>query len=84
MKCLTGIAIPDVFECGDRAMKVLFKQIPPNSGSNVNLALIASLHGMKIVRNSALPKNEIHMVSYRAKAGQTVRTLHKIFNLEVS
>ena len=83
MKCLTGIAIPDVFECGERAHAVLLSKMPPKTDVENALAIL-SMAGMKIVENAALPKNEIHAVSYRREGGQTVRTLHKIFNLEVS
>ncbi len=83
MKCLTGVAMPDTFECGEKALGVLLSKMPAKADVE-NILSILSMAGMKIVENAALPKNEIHAVSYRTEGGQTVRTLRKIFNLEVS
>ena len=74
--------LPDTFECGEVALEALLKQVPKERRDN--LLGIAALAGMAIVQNPELPKNEVHLVSYRNEGGQTVRTLHKIFNLEVS
>ena len=82
MKCLTGIEIPDIFECGERAHGILLAKIPPKADVENTLAIL-SMAGMKIVENSALPENEIHAVSYRREGGQTARTLHKVFALEL-
>jgi len=83
MKCLTGVAIPDTFECGEKAMIYVLSRM--QEGADVERILsVLSLAGMKIIENPALPENEIHVVSYRTEGGQLVRTLHKIFNLEVS
>ena len=79
MKCLTGIAIPDTYECGEKALVRLIEKIPPGKLSNV--LSISAMAGLAVVLNPALPENEVHVVSYR-KDG--TRILHKIFNLEVS
>ena len=83
MKCLTGVAIPDTFECGEKALAVLLSKIPPTADVENTLSIL-SMAGLAIVPNAALPENEIHVFSYRKEGGQLVRTLHNIFTLEVS
>ena len=75
--------LPDTFECGEKALAALLSKIPPTTDVKNTLSIL-SMAGMAIVPNAALPENEIHVVSYRREGGQLVRTLHKIFSLEVS
>lgn len=72
--------LPNTFECGEKALAIVLSKIPPSADVENTVAILA-LAGMAIVPNPALPKNEIHAVSYHTEGGKTVRTLHKIFAL---
>ena len=68
---------PDTLEGGRKALDAILGQLP------ILTVQYPPLLGMRITCSPVVPENEIHVVSYRREGGQLVRTLHKIFSLEV-